>query len=411
MPDVDAPVAETLENELAAAATPEIEADDRDSAAPRIDSPLAGTYDSVAAAPAPDDKAAGRREPTLDWPGTEHRAIELTAPVPLAAETDAKPRIALRGIETRIEARRLDSLRADPHLAERRPIFPHIELEDWDIPPEVAARTRARAGTGWAIGLGALLLIIGITAPAAIWQHGRQTPTDQDQVAMLNPAPAQPVKPAAGTQPTTGPTTQATLPEAPQPEAAAEPAPPAPPPATEAATPPAAEPDVGKASANDQATLGAVRNGGELNEAPISTPPAPVADLASKPKTQAIPAATMPAASKAADGWAMVPRPFVPDPGPAPFLRAPAGASVAVDGAAPASVGLKPSLMGQLKPQVAAKAPSVRSASNTPQKVTRKPRPLDPRNLDQMFQTLIDTLSEGQPVNPANKPAAPSTRR
>ena len=63
--------------------------------------------------------------------------------------------------------------------------------------------------------------------------------------------------------------------------------------------------------------------------------------------------------------------------------------------------------MGQLKPQSAA----VKSASNVPQKVVRKPRPQDPRSLDQMFQTLIDTLSEGKPVNPATKPPPPSNRR
>ena len=91
-------------------------------------------------------------------------------------------------IETRIEARRVDTLRADPPLTARRPIFPHIEPEEWDVPPMVAARAgRERRGTGWAIGLGSLLLIAGITAPAAIWQQGRQV---QDQVALVTPAPA-----------------------------------------------------------------------------------------------------------------------------------------------------------------------------------------------------------------------------
>src|SRR6185436_20841646 len=94
----------------------------------------------------------------------------------------------------------------------------HIEPEEWDMPPVVAAKaSRARRGTGWAIGLGSVLLIIGITAPAAIWQQGRQV---QDQVALMNPAPLQTQTPApTATTTAQGPgQAQATLPEAPQPE-------------------------------------------------------------------------------------------------------------------------------------------------------------------------------------------------
>jgi hypothetical protein len=45
------------------------------------------------------------------------------------------------------------------------------------------------------------------------------------------------------------------------------------------------------------------------------------------------------------------------------------------------------------------------------QTVARKPRPYYPQSLDQMFENLIDTLSAGQPVNPASKPLPPSNRR
>ena len=127
------------------------------------------------------DEAAGRKEPTFDEPVRP----AIAAPAAAAAQ---KAHIRLRPIETRIEARRVDTLRADPPMTARRPIFPHIEPEEWDVPPVVAARaSRERRGTGWAIGLGSLLLIAGITAPAAIWQQGRQV---QDQVALVTSAPA-----------------------------------------------------------------------------------------------------------------------------------------------------------------------------------------------------------------------------
>ena len=126
------------------------------------------------------DEAAGRKEPSFDEP------VRPAIAAPAAAQ---KAHIRLRPIETRIEARRVDTLRADPPMTARRPIFPHIEPEEWpdewNVPPVVAARaSRERRGTGWAIGLGSLLLIAGITAPAAIWQGA---PAVQDQVALVTP--------------------------------------------------------------------------------------------------------------------------------------------------------------------------------------------------------------------------------
>jgi hypothetical protein len=345
------------------------------------------------------DEAAGRKEPTFDEPA---RPADTK---PAAAQT-AAPRIALRPIETRIEARRVDTLRADPQLSARRPIFPHIEPEEWDMPPVVAAKaSRARHGTGWAIGLGSVLLIAGITAPAAIWQQGRQV---QDQVALVNPAPVTPqVQTPALIATTTAQVpaqAQATLPEAPQPEA-----PPTAPAVTtqESDASAAPTPEAGQVAANPPppnpkpaTTLGAVGEGGEVNEAPVVAPPSPTVNLASK-------------AGSADTGTPMVARPFVPEQGDGPFLQAPTtgAASVPVAGAPvqSAAVGVKPNLMGQLKPKgtVAAAKPVASKA----QPVARKPKPFFQQSPEQMFDTLIDTLSEGKPLNPATKPAAPSNRR
>jgi hypothetical protein len=73
-----------------------------------------------------------------------------------------------------------------------------------------------------------------------------------------------------------------------------------------------------------------------------------------------------------------------------------------------------------LKPE-ATSAPAAKPAATAPKKVVRKPRnnsllnnPLlgpVPQQLDQMFETLVRTLSNGQPSNPANQPPAPSTRK
>lgn len=351
------------------------------------------------------DEAAGRKEPRFDEPV---RPV-VAAPVAAAAQ---KAHIRLRPIETRIEARRVDTLRADPPLTARRPIFPHIEPEEWDVPPVVAGRERR--GTGWAIGLGSLLLIAGITAPAAIWQQERQA---LDQVALVNPAPAanpapapQQVQTPAATATTTAQApAPATLPEVPQPET-----PPSAPAVTaqqsSAPSQAASKSEANQAAANQVAanqvaadqqpatTLGPVRDGGDVNEAPIVPPPSPMETL----KT-------------ASTGTPMVARPFVPEQGNGPFLRAPTtgAATVPVTGAPvqSAAVGPKPNLMGLLKPKAAAVAPTSKPVASKPRTVERQPKPFFQQSPDQMFETLIETLSEGRPVNPNTKPASPSSRR
>jgi hypothetical protein len=353
------------------------------------------------------DEAAGRKEPTLDEPAR---------PAKPAAAQAAAPRITLRPIETRIEARRVETLRADPQLAARRPIFPRIEPEDWPVPPAVAAQTgRARRGTGWAIGLGSVLLIAGITAPAAIWQQGRQA---QDEAALVTPLPQQQqaAAPAVVTPaPTTLPPT--TLPEAPQPAAGPtvatqEPATqspasqkPAEPKAEGPQAPkPAAEQSVAEqnlAKPKPVTTLSAIGDGKAVNDAPVMAPPSPTVSLASKPVSTGT---TSP----------MVARPFIPEQGNGHFLRAPTtgAASVPVAGAPvqAAGVGVKPSLMVKLKPKAAATASSSRAVSK-PKPVARKPKPFFQQSPDQMFETLVKTLSQGKPVNPNTKPEPPTTRR
>jgi hypothetical protein len=103
------------------------------------------------------------------------------------------------------------------------------------------------------------------------------------------------------------------------------------------------------------------------------------------------------------------PTPFQPEPSPGmPVASASAnGASVPIDGS-PASVTLKPSLIGQLKPQV---ADATKTVGAVPQRAAGKPRTAYPPTLDQMFQNLIETLSTGQPVDSSSKPIPPSTRR
>ncbi|HJT12753.1 MAG TPA: hypothetical protein VJ790_09045 [Dongiaceae bacterium] len=347
------------------------------------------------------DETAGRKEPTLDGPV---RPAKTRA----AATQPAAPHIALRPIETRIEARRIDTLRADPQMSVRRPIFPHIEPDEWDVLPVVAAEARReRGGAGWAIGLGAILLIAGITAPAAIWQQGRSV---QDQVALVNPAPApqQAPAPTATTTPTTTTTApapaQPTVPEAPPPEPSpavtAQDTPPVTAQEPSAAKPAAPEPEAGQRADNPQPApaLGSIGDGEDVNEAPVRTPPPPTVSLASKP---------------VGTGTPMVARPFVPEGGDGPFLRAPTtgATSVPVAGAPiqPDSAGVKPNLMGQLKPKATISA--AKPVTSKPRPAARKPKPFFQQSPEQMFETLIDTLSEGKPVNPATKPASPSTRR
>ena len=342
------------------------------------------------------DEAAGRREPTFDEP---------VRPAKPAAVQTAAPRVKLRPIETRIEVRRIDPLRADPQLSARRPIFPHIEPEDWqDMAPVAAQTRRERRGTGWAIGLGTVLLVAGITAPAAIWQQGRQA---QDQVALMNPAVTPQQAPAATATatpqvPVQAPV-QATLPESPQPES--QPSVPAVT-AQESSVPSAPAPDTPK-SETDQAaanpkpatTLSTVNDSGDVDESPVVAPPPPMVNLASKTATPAPTAA----------------RPFVPEQGDGPFLRAPTtgATSVPVAGAPvqSAAVGVKPNLMVQLKPGATATVSGAKPVAARPRQTARTPKPFFQQSPDQMFQTLIDTLGEGKPVNPATKPVAPSNRR
>ncbi len=356
------------------------------------------------------DETAGRKEPTLDVP-------PRPAKTKAAAAQPAAPQIALRPIETRIEARRIDTLRADPQLSAHRPIFPHIEPDEWDVLPVVAAEARReRGGTGWAIGLGAILLIAGITAPAAIWQQGRSV---QDQVALVNPAPVPQQVPASAptatttsTDATTAPApAQPAVPEAPPPEPSpavtAEDTPtvtaPEPSPAATLQDAPAVtapEPEAGQGADNPQPApaLGSIGDGEDVNEVPVKIPPPPTVSLASKP---------------VGTGTPMVARPFVPEGGDAPFLRAPTvgATSVPVAGAPvqPDNAGVKPNLMGQLKPKAAISA--AKPVASKPRPIARKPKPFFQQSPEQMFETLIDTLSEGKPVNPATKPASPSTRR
>jgi hypothetical protein len=373
-------------------------------APPRIEEP----DDIRTAAEAPQlsiaalDEAAGRKEPTFDEPAPPAKPATAPVAAPHVTAPVVAPRITLRPIETRIEARRVDTLRAEPQLSARRPIFPRIEPEEWDVPPVVAARAaRAHRGTGWAIGLGSVLLIAGITAPAAIWQQGRQA---QDQVALVNPAPP----PQQTAAPTPQMPAQATLPEAPQPAtappfAAPESSAPAAV-ATEDPKAPAAQPEAERTAANPKpaTTLGAISDGGNVMDAPVMTPPPPTVSLASQ-------------AGATGASAAMVARPFVPEQGDGPFLRPPTTgeASVPVAGAAvqSAAVGVKPTLMVVLKPNQSTKVSAAKPVASKPKPVVRKPKPFFQQSPDQMFQTLIETLSEGQPVNPATKPVSPSTRR
>ena len=141
-----------------------------------------------------------------------------------------------------------------------------------------------------------------------------------------------------------------------------------------------------------------------MNEAPIVAPPPPMVNLASK---------TGPTGT----GTPMVARPFVPEQGDGPFLRPPTvgAASVPVGtpqpGAKPVETGAKPNLIGLLKPKATTVATKSKPASSKPRTAQRQPKPFFQQSPDQMFETLIETLSEGRPVNPNTKPASPSSRR
>jgi hypothetical protein len=409
VPHRDAPIAEVARDTPAAA--PTLTAHDIELhriEAGEIDAPGA----ELAEPAKPDVDAVERREPTFDWPVADKRATEAPAPAS-AVETRAPARkIELPSMQTRIETRRIDVLRADPQMAVRRPIFPHIEPDEWDQ-PVIPIRTsrQQRSGAGWAIGLGSLLLVAGITAPAAIWQGRQQAPDDQN-LAMLSPAPAPrpAAQPAAqsgspGAQPQqTAPAPAAPAPAAPAPAAPVAQAPKAPEAEAPAGQEPAAQEPAAQDKSAQQPTLSAVRDGGDVNDAPVTTPPPPsssehvlVAPSNATPQPVAVPGKD--------PVFPPVARPFVPDQQPPSthFLQPPPGAAVG-NGTASASIALKPSLIAQLKPKVS--ATSAKPVRNTQQRVARRSWSPDPRNLDQMFQTLIDTLSDGTP-----KPVPPSNRK
>lgn len=344
---------------------------------PTFDGPIrqAAPSNEPAADAAPKEEQATVELPRLDTAPLAH-AARRSEPAPAVESTPAAPiivpRVKLRPIETRIEARRIDALRAEPELSAGPPILSHDEGEDWDMPPALAAKaSRARRGTGWAIGLGSVLLIAGITAPAAIWQQGRQ---DQDRVAAVTALPAPPQAEVSAPAATPSSTVPAQVPAQ----------------ATLLAAPQADVTDTAPKSTEDFDTvLRAIGDGVEVQEAPVMTPPPPAETLAN--------------AGPAPAGTLMVARPFVPESGDGPFLRAPAGTTPVP------LAGAKPGLVVQLKPKVVATA--AKPAVSKAKPVARQPKPFFQQSPDQMFNTLIETLTEGRPPNPATKPQSPSTRR
>jgi len=409
MLDTDAPM--LRRPVIVAPSAPAVEADDIE--AHRIATGEIGTSKIAAAEIAAGDSAASIEKPRLESPQSEISA-------------SAAPRIIVR-----------------------RPIFPHIEPAEWEIRPSSASTRsqRSRGGTGWAIGLGALLLIAGVTAPAAIWQQGRTVaPPDLDQVVALNPLPMpapqatpQNAQPAVGAEPATSqPAAQqpdtaqsaAVQPAAPQPETSQpgvpQPAAPTdqaqnqPAPTDQAQSEPAPQPqpmanaetaDVPQPAPQEQASLSTVANGGEVADAPISVPPPP---QAIQPELAPPAASDAPAAPSATGDTQLLPptpRPFQSEFAATPFHP------TTMDGMA--QVTGKPTVTGRLKPTQSASIAVPNAAPSTPQRfvakpakpVTRKKQVFVDPALDQMFNNLIQSLSGGQPVNPANKPASPSQRR
>ncbi len=386
------------------------------------------------------DALSGRREPTFGEPaGTRHSSEPVppaaAAPDPARARERTKP----PAMQTRIEARRVEALRADPQMAPRRPFSRHSAPDPLRATAPAAMPFLAeRRGTGWAIGLGAVLLLIGLTAPAAILQQGRQAmPNDPDQLAVSPaPLPEQPHQLTAeapepsvpeDAQPTEGemqargePSLPATSDVQPPEAQATESLAPVLKPGSEGADPEQ------RPGPTQQATLAPPRDGGAVNDAPILAPPppsgqGPMVNLASQ--EQAGPDAMSAGPSP------MVARPFIPDGTPAPFLRLPAGmpaAGTPSPGAVPfeesqgtsrgASAGT-PGLVPQLKPKAQVPAPAARTARNVtgasgPREFSRQPRPFMPQTLERMLETLADTLNpNGDPPNSANEPIPPSTRR
>jgi hypothetical protein len=342
-----------------------------------------------------------------------------------------------------------------------------LEPAERPIPAAMPAspwRAKGRTGSGWAIGLGAVLLIVGVTSPAAIWQHLRMAmPQRLDQALQLDQAPvpstntedadSQP----AGAPPT--PTMQAENPPAsapnPQPQQAqseqaqseqaqseqaqaqAEQVPahteqaqpqqaqsgqasseqarsePAQPQADASAAPQPAAP--AQASKPPATELGAVQDGGELAAAPVVPPPAPTGGMTT---ASVAPQQSAALGTGFPQPFPRAARPFRPDQASTPFQS--------TRGAAPfngasAQVALTPSLPPRLKPNSSAsvsvpeEAPAVVNSAPTTTTTTRT-RSANwgsnpPQNLDQMFELLIDTLAQGRPATPSRGPTEPSNRR
>lgn len=408
-PTFDRPTRRESPIEIAAAATPATTVQDERS--------VPKTRDIAPAVPSGHalDGMSVRTEPTFG--GSPGKKRPSTTSAPAALDTEAarsKRRIELPAIQTRIEARRIDALRADPEIGADRAAFHQVGPEAPALPPVITVPARGeRRGTGWAIALGAVLLVLGITAPAAILQHWRQERLVPQDQAGMKPLPA-PVQDQASQPATTQApvTAQSTPPAPPQPQPVPPAAPDVQPPANETANalPPSTKAETEEAGPQKQAALGPLREGGQLNEAPVSAPPPPWksagAPLASQEQTDPSSVSDQPSP--------MVARPFIPDGTAAtPVLRAPTTgtATVPIDGgsasrAQSASISLKPTLIPQLKP----KAPALRAGGGVQQEAARKPKPFVPE-FEQMLQNLVNTLSEGQQPNPATKPLPPSTRR
>jgi hypothetical protein len=388
MLDTEAPAPILRRPEIVAPSAPAVEADD-------IEVHRIGTGEIEAGEIGTGDGAPGIEEPRLEAPQSEIPAPEA------------------------------------PRIIVRRPIFPHIEPAEWEVRPSSAsarARRQPRGGTGWAIGLGSLLLIAGVTAPAAIWQQGRTVaPPSLDQAVALNPVPTpapqttpQNAQPAINAEPA-NPQHAAPQPAAPQPAAPQPAAPqPASPPTDQAQNQPAPQPQPAAAAntadapqpapqqqVSQQASLGTVANGGEVADAPISVPPPPQAIQPELAPPAASDASAAPPATDDTPLYPPTPRPFQPEFAATPFHP------TTMDGMA--SVATKPTVTGRLKPTQSASIAVPNAAPSAPQRLVAKPaKPVTKKRqptLDQMFNDLIQSLSGGQPVNPANKPASPSQRR
>lgn len=382
-----------------------------------------------------------RREPFLGKP-----AAAGAGPTKAAASSHDAPRIAVpkrdhHGLPWMVTRLGPAERRSRAAAAPARPVRP----------------ARAKGRGGWAIGLGAVLLIAGVTFPAAIWQHFRGTAPERLDQALLDTAPApaatadsrngagteSPATPAVPTAPVMQaqnppppvlpkpqqpqsqspsdpavaaqrPQTKAPADSAPAQQAAATPAPPTNPPAT---------------------ALGEVQDGGELAEAPIVAAPAPTGGNTDATTTASVANQPRPLQPQFARQFPTAPRPFEPDHNaPKPFQPSIAsaapleGASVQVppltgeaapvDGAS-AQVSLKPSLVPVLKPDPEASQTAVvvpEATSTAPQPGTRSRQPINwttnpPQSPDQLFNLLIETLASGRPAAPVRGPGEPSNRR